>query len=111
MASVTLKNIIPTKNVEDSLTVQYTSPAKCLIDKFTATNITSSAVDFYVYLTASGGTTTTTNLIINRYSIGPYETYTCPEIVGHVIEAGGFISTLAGSALSISIRASGREIT
>ena len=39
------------------------------------------------------------------------ETYTCPEVVGQILEAGGFISTLAGSATSITIMASGREIT
>ena len=39
------------------------------------------------------------------------ETYTFPEIVGHSLAPSGFISTIAGAATSISIRASGREVT
>jgi len=42
--------------------------------------------------------------------IAPNETYTFPELVGHVLESGSTISTLASAAASISIRASGREI-
>ena len=38
-------------------------------------------------------------------------TYTFPEVVGHVLEPGGFVSTLAGSASALVIRASGREVT
>ena len=33
------------------------------------------------------------------------------EIVGQVLEPSGFISTLAGGATSITIRASGREVS
>jgi hypothetical protein len=44
-------------------------------------------------------------------SIAPDETYTCPELVGQALEPGGFISTIASAATSLTIRASGREIT
>jgi hypothetical protein len=39
------------------------------------------------------------------------ETYTFPEIVGAALAAGDFISTIAGTATAINIRASGREIS
>jgi hypothetical protein len=39
------------------------------------------------------------------------EVYTFPEIVGQVLVAGGFISTIAGAASAINIRASGREVS
>jgi len=41
----------------------------------------------------------------------PGETYLCPELVGQVLESGGFISTLAGTASALTFTASGREIT
>jgi len=50
-------------------------------------------------------------LILKTRTIVPAETYQCPEMVGQVLEAGGFISTLAGTATSLTITASGREIT
>jgi len=37
--------------------------------------------------------------------------YTFPEIVGQVLNSGDFISTIAGTASAINIRASGRQIT
>jgi hypothetical protein len=37
--------------------------------------------------------------------------YTFPEIVGQVLLPGSFISTIAGTASAINIRASGREVT
>jgi len=57
------------------------------------------------------GTANAANLIIDARTIVPDETYTCPELVGHVLDSGGFISTLASAATSLTIRASGREIT
>ena len=50
------------------------------------------------------------NLIIPK-TIPAGETYTFPEVVGHVLEPGGFISVLSGSASAVVIRASGREVT
>jgi hypothetical protein len=50
-------------------------------------------------------------LIVDSRTIVPDETYTCPELVGQALEPGGFISTIAGTATSLTIRASGREIS
>ena len=62
-------------------------------------------------LVTSGGAASAANLIIDTRAIAPDETYTCPELVGQSLESGGFISTIAGAATSLTIRASGREIT
>jgi len=51
------------------------------------------------------------NLIVKTKTLAPAETYTFPEIVGQVLAPGGFISTIAGTATAINIRASGREVT
>jgi hypothetical protein len=50
-------------------------------------------------------------LIIKNKTLLPSETYTFPELVGHVLQPGGFISTIAGTASAINIRSSGREVS
>ena len=110
--AVTVKNIIPPKQAENAQTAQYTATnCKCIIDKFTVTNTNASNVTISVNLVASGGSAGNANLIVKTRSVVPGETYLCPELVGQVLEAGGFISTLASAATSLTITASGREIT
>jgi len=110
--AVTVKNLIPAKQAENSQTTQYTATnCKAIIDKFTVTNTNTANVTFSVNLVALAGSAGTANLIVKTRSIVPGETYLCPELVGQVLESGGFISTLAGTATSLTITASGREVT
>lgn len=110
--TVTVKRIIPAKQAESAQTTQYTAVnCRTVIDKFTATNTTSGNVTLSVNLVASGGSASTANLVVNARSVAPGETYTFPELVGHVIEPSAFISTIASAATSLTISASGREIT
>jgi hypothetical protein len=110
--TVTVRVLIPAKQAENSQTTQYTaSNVRAVIDKFTATNTTTSNVTLSVNLVTSGGSASSANLIVDARTIAPDETYTFPELVGQVLEAGGFISTIASAATSLTIRASGREIT
>jgi hypothetical protein len=62
-------------------------------------------------LVTSGGSAGNANLITKTKTLQPSEVYTFPEIVGQVLAPGGFISTIAGTAGHINIRASGREVT
>jgi P pilus assembly chaperone PapD len=110
--TVTVKALIPAKQAENTQTTQYTAVnCKAIIDKFTATNTTAANVTISVNLVTSGGSAGTTNLIVDTRAIAPDETYTFPELVGQVLDSGGFISTIAGTATALTIRASGREIT
>lgn len=110
--SVIVKNIIPRKQAENSQTAQYTAVnCKTLIDKFTVTNTSASNVTLSVNLVANGGSAGDSNLVLKARTILPAETYTCPELVGQSLEAGGFISTIASAATSLTISATGREIT
>jgi len=110
--TVTVKVLIPAKQAENTQTTQYTAVlCKTLIDKFTVTNTTTSNVTINVNLVTTGGAVGASNLIIDTRSLAPDETYTCPELVGQVLDPGDFISTIASSAASLTIRASGREIT
>ena len=109
---VLVKTLIASKQAENAQTTQYTATnAKAIIDKFTATNTSAANVTLSVNLVTSGGSAGVTNLIVDARAIAPDETYTFPELVGQVLESGGFISTIASAATSLTIRASGREIT
>jgi hypothetical protein len=110
--TVSIKVLIPAKQAENSQTTQYTAvKCKAIIDKFTITNTSAANVTIGVNLVTSGGSTGADNLIMDTRAIAPDETYTCPELVGQALEPGGFISTIASAATSLTIRASGREIT
>lgn len=109
---ITLSAIIPAKIAENSQTTQYTSDGvTTIIDKFTATNYSVSAATISVNLVTSGDTAGNQNLIVKTKTLQPNETYTFPEIVGHILISGGFISTTAGTASAINIRASGRIVS
>ena len=110
--SVLVKALIPAKQAENAQTTQYTATnCKAIIDKFTATNTSAANVTISVNLVTSGGSPGASNLIVDTRAIAPDETYTFPELVGQVLDVGGFISTIASAATSLTIRASGREIT
>lgn len=110
--TVSTKLLIPAKIAEASQTTQYTATAvTAIIDKFTATNYSGSAATLSVNLVSSGDTAGNQNLITKTKTLQAGEVYTFPELVGHALSTGGFISTIAGTATSINIRASGREIS
>lgn len=110
--SVTPRAIIASKQAEVAETTQYTSPTTgngTILDKFTGTNTTGATQTITVKIVPSGGSVGAGNTISSVVSIASNQAYTFPELVGHVLNKGDFISTLT-SALSITIRASGREI-
>lgn len=111
MAAVA-KVLIPAKVAEAVQTAQYVATdVTTIIDKFTATNFSSAAATISVNLVTIGSSAGNENLITKTKRLQPSEVYTFPEIVGQVLATGGIISTVAGTATSINIRASGREVT
>ena len=110
--AVNVKVLIPAKIAENTQTTQYVATnVSTIIDKFTATNYSASAATISVNLVTQFDSAGNQNLIIKAKTLLPSETYTFPELVGHVLQPGGFISTLASAASSINIRSSGREIS
>jgi hypothetical protein len=110
--AVNVKVLIPAKIAENTQTTQYTATnVSAIIDKFTATNYSASAATLSVNLVTQFDAAGNQNLIIKAKTLLPSETYTFPELVGHVLQPGGFISTLAGTASAINIRSSGREVS
>lgn len=104
------KALIESKYAENSETTQYTaSSVTTEIDKFTATNVTGSNATLTVRIVPSGGTAGASNAIELTKTIVPGYPWTFPSLIGHVLAPGDFISTLAGTATAIVIRAAGRE--
>lgn len=110
--TIVVSNIIPAKTAENTQTTQYTSTGvTTIIDKFTATNYTASPATISVNLVTSAGSAGNANLITKTKTLLASEVYTFPELVGQVLNADDFISTIAGTASAINIRASGRVIS
>lgn len=111
--SVQAKSLFTPLAISNADVTQYTAPAatRTILDKSTATNTSGSAATLTVNLVASGGAVGAGNTIISAKSIAAGECYTCPELVGHVLNAGDFLSTKAGTNAVITFRASGREVT
>ena len=110
--TVTVKVLIPAKIAEATQTTQYTANGvTTIIDKFTATNYSASAATLSVNLVTVSFSAGDANLITKTKTLQPAEVYTFPELVGQVLSPGAFISTLAGTATAINIRASGREVS
>jgi hypothetical protein len=110
--AVNVKVLIPAKIAENTQVTQYIAQnVSAIIDKFTATNYSASAATLSVNLVTQFDSSGNQNLIIKAKTLLPSETYTFPELVGHVLQPGGFISTIAGTASAINIRSSGREVS
>ena len=110
--AVNVKVLIPAKIAENTQTTQYVATnVSTIIDKFTATNYSASAATISINLVTQFDSSGNQNLIIKAKTLLPSETYTFPELVGHVLQPGGFISTIAGTASAINIRSSGREVS
>ena len=110
--TVTVKVLVPAKTVEATQTTQYTATGvTTIIDKFTATNYNTAAATISVNLVTVSGSAGNANLITKTKTLQPAEVYTFPELVGQVLGPGDFISTIAGTASSINMRVSGREVT
>lgn len=110
--TVTTKVFVPAKTAENAQTTQYTANGvTAIIDKFTATNYSGTAATISVNLVTSADTADNDNLIVKVKTLQASETYTFPELVGHSLMPGGFISTIAGTASAINIRVSGREVS
>ena len=112
--TVTAKNLVPAKIVENTQTTQYivaSNITATIIDKFTATNFSGSTATISVNIVTGSDTAGNQNLITKTKSLAASEVYTFPEIVGQILPNSAFISTIASASNSINMRVSGREIS
>lgn len=112
--AVTAQCVLEAKYAESVQTTQYTSPntagTRFIVDKFTASNSTAAGATLAVNIVANGGAAAASNVVMTK-TVGAGEMYTCPELVGQVLNPGDFISSLAGTASAVVIRISGRVVT
>lgn len=114
--TTTPKVLIAPKLAEIAETLQYPLTAadsvKTAIDKFTAVNTGAANATLTVHLVPAGGAAGPANAFSKTLTAAGTSgaSWPFPDIVGHVLEAGDSISTIA-SAATISIRASGRQFT
>lgn len=111
--TVTAKPLFEATQAAAAETTAYTTPAgtRTIIDKMTGTNTTGGVATLTIKLIPNGGAAGASTTIVQAKTLQAGETYTFPEVVGHVLNAGGFISLLASAAASITVRASGREVS
>ena len=109
---INAKTLVEAKSVDQVQTTQYVAAVTAvIIDKMTATNYSSAARTISVNLVPAGQLPGDSNLIVKTKTLQPAETYTFPEIAGHILNTGDYISTLGSLAASMNFRVSGREIS
>lgn len=110
--AVTPKVLFHGVNAGTATTTNYVATnCKTIIDKYTAANYGGSTVTLSVYMVQSGSAAASSNIVSVTKSLAIAETYTFPEVVGQMLEAGGGLVSVASAQTSISIRAAGREVT
>ncbi len=110
--AVTTKVLVAPLQMQNTQTTQYTATAvRAIIDKATVTNTDTVNRTFSVNLVTASGSAGNSNLVIDDKTVVPGETYLCPELVGQVLDPGGFISTIASANTALTLRVSGREIS
>lgn len=109
--TVTAKALVEMTAVLATDTTLYTAPTstRAIVDKMTATNTTAAALTLTINLVPAAGAVAVGNASLQAQSIAPGTTYLCPEVVGHILNAGDYIS-VKGSAVGIAVRVSGREV-
>jgi hypothetical protein len=106
------KSMVDGVNLTDSVVTYYTATdVRAVIQKATFTNDDTGIVTVTINLVPSGGSATYANRITKEHSIIGGDTWSCPDIVNHELEAGGFISMVASVTNKIGCRISGYEVT
>ena len=110
--SVTSKPLSTANYLPASNTALYTAGTgtRTIIDKCTAYNIDSGTQNVTFNLVPNGGSAGPAQQRQAGDTLAAGETYPFPEIVGHVLEAGGVLSGIAATANKIIVRVSGREV-
>jgi len=85
--------------------------AGTIIDKITSTNQDSVNRTAAVLLVPPGETPTGTNFQIFEKTLTPGQCYLWPEVVGHMLAAGGAVWMGASAADVVLAKASGRNLT
>ena len=100
------------QQLTNAATIYYTSTnILTRIDKLTFTNQDSSAHTVTIYLVPAAGSPVAANLITKTYQIPAGATYNCPDVVGHILGAGGTLQMLADANTEVTAFGAGTQIS
>lgn len=111
--SFTILEIIEGVTVDNAaITSYYTAQplTHTKITQLTCLNYSSAPATITLYLVTSGGSAGNATMITKNKILAAGETWSCPDLVGHVVSPSGTIRAQAGTANSINISASGIEM-
>jgi hypothetical protein len=111
--TLTIKRLVPGSTLTNALATYYTCPAstQVTVKKVSFTNNDTSPRTITLHYVPSGGSADATNLIVKAGTLFPGETWSPPDCVGHVLEAGGFIRAVCSANSAVNIMVSGVEIS
>lgn len=102
--------LINTKFAETTDTDQLTpDKSENSVDKFTGTNVSGANATLTVRIVPADSTPDAKYIV--KKTIAPGATYTFPELVGQILQAGDSLYTQCSNANAIVIRCSGRKFT
>lgn len=104
--TVSQKNIVPGILLTGALVTLHTAPGgtRERIINATVTNDTAGVINVTVHIITAAGAASAANKRISARPVASGETYTCPELIGRVLEPGDFIQAL-GNGLSMDVSA------
>jgi hypothetical protein len=92
----------------------YTVPnaVRTRIAKVTAANGSTDTVrELTAYLVPSGDTAAAANAILTDFAIGPLQTVTLADLIGHVLSEGDSIQIIVDTGTDVILFATGTEVT
>lgn len=111
--TITAARLIAGSTLSSGQVTLYTAPAlntAVIKSAVVANPSTVTSVKISVYIVPSGGSVTSSNVVIAGVTVAPSTDYNCPELVNQVLPAGSFLSASDGAGIA-SINASGYTIS
>lgn len=104
--------LVGSKYLENVQTDQYIAVGvKAVIDAVTLTNSGGTGANVTLQIVPVSGSASSSNTMISSHYLSPGESYSCPELVGHVLRPNEKLSGICMVASAVVIRVSGREIS
>jgi len=111
--AIKFKKFVDGTELATTSSTLYTAPANTTsqIQDVTVCNTGTAAVTVDIYVVESGGSVGDPTTVIDGKTIGAKETQTLSDLTGVVLETADTLRGLASVATTLSIQASGIEIT
>lgn len=104
-----IPQVLVSQQLATSETTQYTCAASTAVKlaNATLTNTSGSGVTVSISVVKSGGTAGNANRVLSSYTVAAGDSLVIPEVSGHVLGPGDFISAIAGTATAVAFVLSG----